>query len=68
MPVSPIDEEILNVEQAVKALNESMKDSLLAVNASLAALRKAMTAKELVVTPRQFANQEEPTENQFIRL
>lgn len=54
--------------QRNQALNESMKDSLLAVNASLAALRKAMTKKELVETPRQFANQEETTEEIFIRL
>lgn len=56
--VAPIDEDLLNVEQAVKALEESLKDSLISVDAALKALRKSMTKKELVVTPRQFANQE----------
>lgn len=59
--VAPIDEDLLNVEQAVNALEESLKDSLISVDAALKALRKSMTKKELVVTPRQFANQEQET-------
>lgn len=65
--VSPIDEELLNVEQAVKALESDVNDALLAVNASIKALRKSMTSNELVVTPRQFANQEQ-AEYKEIRL
>lgn len=57
--VAPIDEDLLNVEQAVNALEEAIKDSLATVDASLVALRESMTKKELVVTPRQFANQEQ---------
>jgi hypothetical protein len=68
MPISPIDERILDLEQTITALNVNVKDSMIAINESIKALRKAMTSKELVETPRQFANQEEPTEEIFIRL
>lgn len=66
--VAPIDEDLLNVEQAVKALESDMNDALIAVNASIKALRKSMTANELVVTPRQFANQEQEEPYKEIRL
>ena len=67
--VAPIDEDLLNVEQAVKALEESVNDSLISVNAAIKNLREAMSKRELVVTPRQFANQkQEPTRDLFIRL
>lgn len=69
MPVSPIDEQILNVEQTIKALNDNVQDSLIAINAAVKALRKSMTKAELVETPRQFANQEEETaEFPFVRM
>lgn len=69
VPVAPIDEQILNVEQAAKALEESVNASMKALNASIKALRKSLTKAELVETPRQFANQEkEQTEDLFIRM
>lgn len=69
VPIAPLDEQILNVEQAAKALEESVNDSMIALNASIKALRKSMTKAEIVETPRQFAtNQKEQTEDLFIRI